>query len=68
MNLEPGDAKAKSSPSLFVRMLAANPEDLCAALRAGALRRGLAVLQLDLFRILNFSFGFALDAVTLNHV
>src|SRR5450759_3164961 len=46
---------------------AADPEDLAAALRAGALERRLAVLHRDLLRVLDLDLGLVLDAVSLSH-
>src|SRR6188508_535711 len=46
---------------------AADPEDLAAADRAGALQRGLAVLHGDALCVLDFDLLLVLDAVGLSH-
>src|SRR4051794_27518705 len=50
------------------RSAAADPEDLAAADRAGALDRGLAVLHRDLLGVLDFDLLLVLDAIGLCHV
>lgn len=49
-------------------VLAADPEDLGAALRAGALRGRLSILQLDFLRVFHFDGLLALDTVCLRQI
>src|SRR3954465_11443515 len=54
-------------PSFTEGRSAADLEDLGAALRAGALERGLAVLHRDLLRVLDFDLHLVLHAVGHRH-